>query len=93
MKMEKLIWHFPAPAVRNDIDAGFVKNGSIGDFVWIDFNANGIQNTGEPGKDSVEIRLYNEMGNVVATTQSFTDLVSGVQGRYKFEGVRPGCIS
>ena len=81
---------FPAPAVRNDIDAGFVKNGSIGDFVWIDFNANGIQNTGEPGKDSVEIRLYNEMGNVVATTQSFTDLVSGVQGRYKFEGVRPG---
>ena len=81
---------FPAPAIRNDIDAGFVKNATIGDFVWIDFNANGIQNTGEPGKDSIVIRLYDEMGNLVKTTQSFTEMATGVQGRYKFDNVRPG---
>lgn len=84
------LFFFPAPAVRNDIDAGFVKNGSIGDFVWIDFNANGIQNTGEPGKDSVVINLYNDAGQLVKTTQSFTNTASGVQGQYIFTNVRPG---
>ncbi|MBK7787039.1 MAG: carboxypeptidase regulatory-like domain-containing protein [Saprospiraceae bacterium] len=84
------LFFYPAPAVRNDLDAGFVKNGSIGDFVWIDFNANGIQNSGEPGKDSVVINLYNDAGQLVKTTQSFTNMASGVQGQYIFSNVRPG---
>ncbi len=84
------LFFFPAPASRNDLDAGFVKNGSIGDFVWIDFNANGIQNSGEPGKDSVVINLYNDAGQLVKTTQSFTNVASGVQGQYVFTNVRPG---
>jgi len=72
---------------ENDLtwDAGMYEiPASIGDFVWNDANANGIQDTGEPGIDGVTVNLYDVFGNLVATTTTsgggiygFTDLTPG----------------
>jgi hypothetical protein len=38
---------------------------SLGDFVWIDNNFNGIQDKGEPGLPNVEVVLYDSLLNVL----------------------------
>ncbi|MBK8610389.1 MAG: T9SS type A sorting domain-containing protein [Chitinophagaceae bacterium] len=38
---------------------------SIGDFVWIDNNANGKQDAGEPGMPNVEVVLYDSLLNII----------------------------
>ncbi|MBE1877858.1 SdrD B-like domain-containing protein [Myceligenerans pegani] len=57
---------------RLDIDAGLVMPeevlGSIGDCVWFDENADGIQDDGEAGVERVTVTLYDADGNEVATT-------------------------
>ena len=52
------------------IDFGFwvMPLGRIGDFVWNDLNANGIQNSGEPGLANVTVQLKNSAGIVIQTT-------------------------
>ena len=62
---------------------------NIGDFVWLDLNANGLQDPGEPGIPNVTVNLMlqDELGNcggIIATTQ--TDLT----GHYMFMGITPG---
>jgi hypothetical protein len=72
---------------ENDLtwDAGMYEiPASIGDFVWNDANANGIQESGEPGIDGVTVNLYDVSGNLVATTTT-----SG-GGIYGFTGLTPG---
>jgi hypothetical protein len=47
-----------------------VKTGnfaSIGDFVWIDNNVNGIQDNGEPGLPNIEVVLYDSLLNILDT--------------------------
>lgn len=41
------------------------KTASIGDFVWIDNNLNGIQDAGEPGLSNVEVVLYDSLLNII----------------------------
>lgn len=79
-----------AAGQNSDIDAGYVKNGSIGNRIWVDFDANGIQNNGEPGKDSVEVQLCNSDGSFVGITQTYTDIATGQPGNYYFKDIRPG---
>ncbi|MCB9020079.1 MAG: hypothetical protein H6546_07095, partial [Chitinophagales bacterium] len=40
------------------IDAGIYDPVDIGDYVWLDSNANGIQDTSEEGMDNVVVELY-----------------------------------
>jgi 5-hydroxyisourate hydrolase-like protein (transthyretin family) len=68
----------------------------IGNFVWVDKNANGIQNTGEPGVAGVTVKLLTSSGAVVATTTtnssgaySFTISISS-PGMYKVQFGTPG---
>ena len=67
----------------NDIDGGMFKRGAIGNFVWYDFNVNGVQDDGESGIEGVKVRLMSADGMV---SQSTTD-ASGV---YSLRGVKPG---
>lgn len=70
---------------NRSIDAGiFLPVGSIGDFLWKDLNANGIQDAGEPGFEGVTVTLLNEQGAVVKT--SITD----AQGLYRFTDILAG---
>lgn len=47
------------------------KYASLGDFVWIDNNTNGVQDKGEPGLPNVEVVLYDSLLNVIES--KYTD--------------------
>ncbi|WP_319942133.1 SdrD B-like domain-containing protein, partial [Portibacter marinus] len=51
--------------VNNDIDAGYSFVASIGDYVWLDADADGIQDDGEEGIGGVTVSLTDENGNPV----------------------------
>ncbi|MFZ1705262.1 MAG: SdrD B-like domain-containing protein [Saprospiraceae bacterium] len=56
----------------------------VGNFVWLDANANGIQDLGEVGMPNCQVRLYNNSGIMVGNTM--TDL----SGQYMFDDVQAG---
>lgn len=58
----------------------------LGDFVWHDKNANGVQDADETGIASVVVQLKNAQGQVVATT------TTDAAGAYNFD-VNPGTYS
>ena len=73
----------PDGVTTTHIDAGFFAAASVGDRVWDDTNANGIQDGGETGIDGVTVELL-EGTQVIATT-----LTSG-GGTYVFDNLVPG---
>src|SRR5205814_700925 len=52
------------------IDFGYYKSVTIGDFVWVDTNYNGIQDSGEAGINGVTVKLTGTdgAGNAVSTS-------------------------
>ena len=50
------------PVVSNDVYAT-VPTSTIGDFVWLDSNKNGIQDDGEKGISGIKVILYKDDGN------------------------------
>jgi protocatechuate 3,4-dioxygenase beta subunit len=69
------------------IDAGFYKKASLGDFVWNDTNADGIQDAGEAGIAGVTVNLLDASGNVAGTA------VTDANGNYNFADLIPGTYS
>ncbi len=67
-----------------NIDALLYQFISIGDFIWNDLNANGIQETGEPGMEGLQVILFDNGNNEVAS------VTSDEEGQYSFDGLRPG---
>ncbi|MBK9510094.1 MAG: carboxypeptidase regulatory-like domain-containing protein [Cytophagaceae bacterium] len=75
---------------NSTIDAGFYQPAKIGDFVFVDKNANGIQDVGETGIPNITVTLNgtDSQGNpVTASVQTGTD------GKYEFSGLKPGDYS
>ncbi|MEJ5345452.1 MAG: SdrD B-like domain-containing protein [Chloroflexus sp.] len=79
------------------IDAGLRGALSIGDLVWEDTNANGIQDSGEQALDGVTVTvLVTTTGNVINTTNpSFTlstvsTTASGLNPNYTIGNIPPG---
>jgi DNA-directed RNA polymerase II subunit RPB1 len=67
------------------LDFGFVsKSYAIGDYVWIDSNANGVQDGGEKPLSGVGVTLLDSHGAVVATTTTDS------RGRYAFDNLSAG---
>lgn len=58
--------------------------GSVGDRIWNDLDADGIQDAGEPGINGVKVTLRNSSGIAVAV-----DYTSG-NGSYLFENLQAG---
>jgi fimbrial isopeptide formation D2 family protein/uncharacterized repeat protein (TIGR01451 family) len=69
---------------RTNVDFGYRGTASIGDRVWNDANANGIQDAGETGVDGVVVALYDSTGALLITTT--TDL----NGNYLFDNLPAG---
>ena len=69
---------------ENSVDFGFTRTRNIGDLVWIDEDANGLQNKGELGIPNVKMTLSNQGGTVIATT--YTD----INGNYLFREIPHG---
>ncbi len=57
---------------------------TIGDFVWFDDDADGIQDPGEDGVPNVTVRLTNQADNAVSTQ------VTNANGLYLFSGLDAG---
>ncbi|MBK9151772.1 MAG: carboxypeptidase regulatory-like domain-containing protein [Saprospiraceae bacterium] len=69
------------------IDAGYYRPATIGDFVWDDKNANGVQDAGEPGIPGLTVTLSGTAGD--GTPVNLTT-VTGPNGEYSFTGLKPG---
>jgi uncharacterized repeat protein (TIGR01451 family) len=66
---------------------------SIGDFVWNDTNANGIQDSADltgNGINGVLVDLKNSGGTIIATTTTANNPVGGAPGYYQFSGLLQG---
>jgi len=71
------------------IDAGLKRlAGTIGDYVWIDANGDGIQNSDEAGINNVKVTLFNGAGVPIASTETGT--IGGKQGYYRFDNLDAG---
>ncbi|MFM7154129.1 MAG: SdrD B-like domain-containing protein, partial [Bacteroidota bacterium] len=74
-------------------DAGFYAAVSVGNLVWLDKNANGVQDAGEPGLAGVIATLLNGSGVPVAVDADdnpIVDQVTDANGNYKFTNLIPG---
>ncbi len=69
-----------------------LQSAKLGDFVWKDDNANGIQDLGELGVDNVIVELYDGLGNLIATTVTGDDYSTAAveTGFYQFTGLAAG---
>jgi hypothetical protein len=74
------------------IDAGFYAPASIGDFVFLDENGNGLQDSGEPGVSGVTVSLTDAAGNPVtdADGNAVSAITTGTDGLYSFTNLIPG---
>jgi SdrD B-like domain len=62
-----------ANQVETNIDIGYHRpatSGSIGDFVWNDFDRDGIQDVGEPGMKGIRVLLMDRQRKVLATQET-----------------------
>ena len=84
-------WHILGADGRNTLflhpEYDLYGASQLGDFVWDDLNANGLQDAGEPGVANVTVQLLDATLAVIATT---TTNASGV---YMFDNLAPGAYS
>src|SRR5439155_1078797 len=66
------------------IDFGFYQTVSIGNYVWLDCNGNGVQDMGDVGIANVTVKLFNSSNVQVATT------TTNANGIYGFNTMAPG---
>ncbi|MGH1505186.1 MAG: SdrD B-like domain-containing protein, partial [Acidimicrobiales bacterium] len=76
-----------AGADVTDADFGYQPLGTIGDRVWSDTDADGIQDAGEPGLSGVTVELLDGTGTVIAS-----DVTDGA-GNYAFAGLAAGAYT
>ena len=74
------------------IDAGFIKPVCVGDFIWEDKNANGIQDNGEVGVSGAVVKIRKSDGSKVvdANGNELADITTSSDGKYKFCNLNPG---
>ena len=77
------------------LDAGFYPEpeeepASLGDYVWLDEDQDGVQDANEDGLNGVEVTLYDGNGNVVETVFTTTNPTTGEDGYYHFDDLTPG---
>jgi hypothetical protein len=81
-------------ANNHSFDFGFTQPASLGDRVWYDDNANGIQDNGEGNVSGVRVYLLDSNGDRIQDVNGqdiFCD--TNNSGEYLFEGLTPGTYS
>ena len=75
-----------------DVNFGFVKPASVGDYTWMDVDRDGIQDADEPALPGVMVTLTYEDGSAVtdASGNVVTAKTSDANGKYSFENLLPG---
>jgi hypothetical protein len=74
-----------AGQVNLDVDAGVIPAiaASVGDYVWIDANKNGLQDATEKGVPGVIVKLKDAVGDVIG------EAITEGNGKYLFASVIP----
>jgi fimbrial isopeptide formation D2 family protein len=78
---------------RTDVDFGFRGTGSIGDRIYIDQDADGVQDVGEPGLPGVTVTLRydaNNDGDVTDADDGLFTTVTDGSGNYSFANLPSG---
>ncbi|MFQ7930144.1 MAG: SdrD B-like domain-containing protein [Pauljensenia sp.] len=75
-----------------DVNFGFVKPASLGDYTWMDVNRDGIQDGDEPALPGVTVTLTYEDGSAVtdASGNPVGAVTTDANGKYVFENLLPG---
>ncbi|RBP53495.1 SdrD B-like domain-containing protein [Arenicella xantha] len=79
------------------IDFGFVPPASLGNYVWLDLDMDGVQDANEDGIANVTVNLYQDTdGNGVIDGAELTTpvatAVTGLNGEYLFPRLQPGVV-
>ena len=79
------------PVLSNSLAVPVVGS-SLGDRVWYDKNANGIQDEGEKGIEGVTVKLLDGSGNPIKNPLTGADYVTttGADGKYSFSKLNHG---
>jgi LPXTG-motif cell wall-anchored protein len=88
-------WGRPVPEVSDSASVGQVQaSGTIGDTVWYDTNANGVQDGGEAGIAGVPVKLVGNDGQdvdpVAPGVQTTLTVTTNASGKYLFSGLPAG---
>lgn len=68
-----------------NVGAGFQNKATVGDYIWLDRNYNGLQDAGEEPVAGVQIKAYSKTtGNMVS------EAVSANDGHYMLDGIGQG---
>lgn len=71
---------------NTDVDAGITTTtAALGNFVWLDTNADGIQDANEKGISGVTVLLYDATGNTVLAST-----ITDAEGKYYFGNLNAG---
>jgi fimbrial isopeptide formation D2 family protein/uncharacterized repeat protein (TIGR01451 family) len=73
----------PTPKNNTDGDIDNHVSAGLGDFVWLDTNGNGIQESGEVGVEGVTVRLLTSTGAFI------TETTTSASGYYSFTNLVP----
>jgi len=75
-----------------NIDAGYFRVSSIGDYVWEDMDGDGLQDSGEPALANIPVSLTDDLDNPAddAEGNPVPATTSDAAGEYLFENLRPG---
>jgi len=78
-----------------NVDAGVYQKVKIGNNIWLDINADGIQDISEVGLAGVTVRLLDENGNAVNNPATGLPYIvqTDTSGEYIFDGLTPGTYS
>jgi hypothetical protein len=76
------------------VDFGFFGTVAVGDFVWVDLDGDGLQDSGEPGLEGVEVTLFNADNGQEVMEDAFGNPVvpqlTDNMGAYRFDDLLPG---
>ena len=75
-----------------DVNFGFVKPASVGDYTWMDVNRDGLQDSDEPALPGVTVTLTRADGSAVtdASGNPVAAVTTDANGKYVFEYLLPG---
>ena len=75
-----------------DVNFGFVKPASVGDYVWMDVNRDGLQDADEPALPGVMVTLTRADGSAVtdASGNPVVAVTTDANGKYVFANLLPG---
>lgn len=88
-RADNLVVLLPSEPIRVGVAIQPPVPPSYGNFVWLDSNGSGIQDSGEPGMNGVRVDFFRADGVQVDSTLTTSD-GSGNPGFYQFTNMLPG---